>query len=144
MKLSYKTFTFLVAVFLLISTSAQAQESYRARLSPMPTTPQTKDTITGEGEVILTLNGNKLSVSGHYSGMSSAASMANIHNGPPGIPGPLIGQLEVSATSSGEINAQLELSDAMLEALKRNSLYIQIHSETNAQGELRGWIFARN
>ena len=45
----------------LVSMNVQAQEVYRARLSPMPTTPQTVTDITGEGEVILTLNGNALS-----------------------------------------------------------------------------------
>ncbi len=144
MKLGHKTFACIISAFLLISISAQAQTSYRARLSSMPITPQTKNTITGGGEVILTLNGNTLGVSGHYSGMSSEATVASIHNGAPGIPGPVIGQLEVPTTSSGEINAQLELNDAMLEALKSNSLYIQIHSRTNESGELRGWIFASN
>ena len=65
MKLGRKTFsityTFILVASLFISVAAQAQETYRARLSPMPTTPQTKDTITGEGEVFLTLNGNTLS-----------------------------------------------------------------------------------
>ena len=33
----------------LVSMNVQAQEVYRARLSPMPTTPQTVTDITGEG-----------------------------------------------------------------------------------------------
>ncbi|MBT3531128.1 MAG: CHRD domain-containing protein [Gammaproteobacteria bacterium] len=148
MKLGRKTFsityTFILVASLFISVAAQAQETYRARLSPMPTTPQTKDTITGEGEVFLTLNGNTLSVSGNYSGMSSVATMAHIHNGPPAQPGPVVAQLVVPASTAGEVTAELELSDELIEALKNNSLYIQIHSETNAPGELRGWVFARN
>ena len=148
MKLGRKTFsityTFILVASLFISVAAQAQETYRARLSPMPTTPQTKDTITGEGEVFLTLNGNTLSVSGNYSGMSSVATMAHIHNGPAAQPGPVVAQLVVPASTAGEVTAELELSDELIEALKNNSLYIQIHSETNAPGELRGWVFARN
>ena len=146
MKLGRKTFsfTFFLVAFLFVSASVQAQETYRARLSPMPTTPQTKNTITGEGEVFLTLNGNTLSVSGNYSGMSSVATMAHIHNGPPAQPGPVVAQLTVPSSTAGEVTAELELSDELVEALKNNSLYIQIHSETNAPGELRGWVFARN
>jgi hypothetical protein len=144
MRLGHKTLTILFTAFMLISASAQAQDTYRARLSPMPTTPQTKNTITGEGEVIVTLSGNTISVSGHFSGMSSVATMAHIHNGPPAQPGPVIGQLEVPSSTAGDITAELELSDEMLTALKNNSLYVQIHSETNAPGELRGWIFATN
>ena len=60
----FSLFLFSLSVT-LVSTSVQAQEVYRARLSPMPTTPQTVTDITGEGEVILTLNGNDLSVEGN-------------------------------------------------------------------------------
>jgi hypothetical protein len=38
----------------------------------------------------------------------------------------------------------LELSDEQVTALRNNELYIQVHSETNPPGELRGWVFARN
>ena len=149
MKLGHKTLSFLsttvFAAFLLISATAQAQmESYRARLSPMPTTPQTVTTITGVGEVFLTLNGNTLSIQGNFEGMSSAATMAHIHNGPPAQPGPVVHRLEVSASSEGEVSAELELTDEQITALRNNSLYIQIHSDNNPPGELRGWIFARN
>ena len=125
----------------LVSMNVQAQEVYRARLSPMPTTPQTVTDITGEGEVILTLNGNALSVEGNFSGMSSATTMGHIHNGPPAQPGPVVHRLEVTAASSGNISAELELTDEQVTALRNNELYVQIHSENNAPGELRGWIF---
>ncbi|PCJ23067.1 MAG: hypothetical protein COA96_12770 [SAR86 cluster bacterium] len=148
MKLGRKTLsfflTFLFTASLLVSTGAQAQtETYRARLSPMPTTPITVSTITGEGEVILTLNGNTLSVQGSFKGMNSSATMAHIHNGPPAQPGPVVHTLDVTLLPTGELTAELELSDEQVTALRNNELYIQIHSETNPPGELRGWIFAR-
>ena len=128
----------------LVSMSVQAQEVYRARLSPMPTTPQSVADITGEGEVILTLNGNALSVEGNFSGMSSATTMGHIHNGPPAQPGPVVHRLEVTAAPNGNISAELELTDEQVSALRNNELYVQIHSENNAPGELRGWIFLRS
>ncbi len=149
MKLSHKPFSIFVAAtlgitMLLFSVNTAAQsETYRARLSPMPTTPQTVTTITGEGEVILTLSGNTLTVAGNFGGMNSAATMAHVHNGPPAQPGPVVHQLEVSKSPSGEISAVLELSDEQVTALHHNELYIQVHSETNPPGELRGWIFVR-
>ena len=139
----FSLFLFSLSVT-LVSTSVQAQEVYRARLSPMPTTPQTVTDITGEGEVILTLNGNALSVEGNFSGMSSATTMGHIHNGPPAQPGPVVHRLEVTAASSGNISAELELTDEQVTALRNNELYVQIHSENNAPGELRGWIFLRS
>ncbi|MDD9889203.1 MAG: CHRD domain-containing protein, partial [Gammaproteobacteria bacterium] len=88
MKLGRKIPLLILTGTLLFSTFTQAQEVFRARLSPMPTTPQTVATILGEGEVILTLNGNSLSIEGNFAGMSSAATSAHIHNGPPAQPCP--------------------------------------------------------
>ena len=139
----FSLFLFSLSVT-LVSTSVQAQEVYRARLSPMPTTPQTVADITGGGEVILTLNGNALSVEGNFSGMSSATTMGHIHNGPPAQPGPVVHRLEVTAAPNGNISAELELTDEQVSALRNNELYVQIHSENNAPGELRGWIFLRS
>ena len=139
----FSLFLFSLSVT-LVSTSVQAQEVYRARLSPMPTTPQTVTDITGGGEVILTLNGNALSVEGNFSGMSSATTMGHIHNGPPAQPGPVVHRLEVTAAPNGNISAELELTDEQVSSLRNNELYVQIHSENNAPGELRGWIFLRS
>ncbi|MCH2348274.1 MAG: CHRD domain-containing protein [Pseudomonadales bacterium] len=139
----FSLFLFSLSVT-LVSMSVQAQEVYRARLSPMPTTPQSVADITGEGEVILTLNGNALAVEGNFSGISSATTMGHIHNGPPAQPGPVVHRLEVTAAPNGNISAELELTDEQVSALRNNELYVQIHSENNAPGELRGWIFLRS
>ena len=69
---------------------------------------------------------------------------SHVHNGPPAQPGPVVHQLEVTKMTGGEISAVLELSDEQVTALRNNELYIQVHSETNPPGELRGWVFARN
>ena len=123
---------------------ASAQDAaYRARLSPMPTTPQTKAAITGEGEATAILNGATLTVSGKFAGMSSTATMAHLHLGPPAQPGPVFAALIAPASTSGVLNAEVELNAEQLAALKKNSLYVQIHTSTNPAGELRGWLFAR-
>ena len=144
MRLGRKLPSILIVTFLLFVTNIQAQEVYRARLSPMPTTPQTVTTILGEGEVILTLNGNSLTVDGTFTGMSSAATGAHIHNGPPAQPGPVIHTLEVSQATNGSVNGTISLTDEQVDALINNEFYIQIHSESNPPGELRGWIFLRS
>ena len=144
MKLGHTLLPILVTGSFFFMADMQAQEVYRARLSPMPTTPQTVTTILGEGEVILTLSGNSLTVDGNFSGMSSAATGAHIHNGPPAQPGPVIHTLEVSQSIEGAVTGTLSLSDEQVEALNRNEFYIQIHSESNPPGELRGWVFLRN
>lgn len=136
--------TFLSLILLTGSSLSFAQEVYRARLSPMPTTPQTVTEILGEGEVILTLSGNTLEVSGTFSDMSSIATGAHLHNGPPAQPGPVVHTLDIDEATGGEISASLELTDKQVEALRSNALYVQVHSVNNAPGELRGWIFLRS
>ncbi|HBJ91041.1 MAG TPA: CHRD domain-containing protein [Gammaproteobacteria bacterium] len=138
-------FTAFLSLILLTGSSLSfAQEVYRARLSPMPTTPQTVTEILGEGEVILTLSGNTLELSGTFSDMSSIATGAHLHNGPPAQPGPVVHTLEIDEATGGEISASLELTDEQVEALRNNALYVQVHSVNNAPGELRGWIFLRS
>jgi hypothetical protein len=134
----------LVVALLNVSSLAQSSNSFRARLSPMPVTPQTVSTITGEGEVILTLSGNTLSIQGNFAGMNSVATMAHIHNAPPAQIGPVAHRLEVGSVTAGNLSGELQLTDQQVEALRANALYIQIHTETNPAGELRGWIFANN
>ena len=110
----------------------------------MPTTPQTKAEIIGGGEVILTLEGSTLTVNGNFKGMSSAATAAHIHSGPPAQPGPVIHTLIISDSNSGEISGVLELTPDQITELKANSLYVQVHSASNPSGELRGWVFTRS
>ena len=100
--------------------------------------------ILGEGEVVLTLNGSSLSVEGSFEGMSSAATGAHIHNGPPAQPGPVIHALEVTQATRGSVVGELTLTEEQVEALHNNEFYIQIHSESNPPGELRGWVFLRS
>jgi alcohol dehydrogenase (cytochrome c) len=120
--------------------SAQAT-SFRARLSPVPVSGQTVRSITGVGQVRATLSGNRLTVTGSYNGMSSAATAAHIHVGAPGRPGPVLQPLTVSNAAAGDISGTLELTSEQVAALRAHSLYVQIHSEDNPTGELRGWIF---
>jgi len=47
----------------------------------------------------------------------------------------------VSASPEGTVAGTIDLTDAQSAALRARSLYIQIHSEENPEGELRGWLF---
>lgn len=116
--------------------------SFRARLSPLPVSGRTVRTITGLGQVRATLDGNRLTVTGTYQGMSSPATAAHLHFGTPGRPGPLAQPLEVTTSLEGEVTGTAELTDQQVDALQAQSLYVQIHSEDNPAGELRGWIFS--
>lgn len=137
---------FLPAILIALAglaASSHAQDranELRARLSPMPVTAATVRTITGEGEVNVTLRGDTLTVTGSFEGMSSAATMAHIHRGPKAQPGPVVLTLDVDKSSSGDISGTLTLTPELIVALHAEGLYVQIHSENNPGGELRGWL----
>jgi len=132
----------LLSLVLLASVNTQAQDmnSLGGRLSPMPVTSATVKTITGQGHVRAILNGTTLNISGDFSGMSSPATMAHIHLGPKAVPGPVVLRLDISNASSGNISGTLTLTPELVSALHSESLYVQIHSEGNPEGELRGWL----
>ncbi|HET9949983.1 MAG TPA: PQQ-binding-like beta-propeller repeat protein [Longimicrobiales bacterium] len=121
--------------------AAQSPEAYRARLSPLPVNGQTVRTITGVGQVRATLEGNRLSLSGSYRGLSSAATAAHLHLAAPGMHGPVAAPLQVTGGVEGEISGTVTLSAEQAAALRGRSLYVQVHTEGNPDGELRGWIF---
>lgn len=129
-----------VACLLSAAVFAQNMNALHGRLSPMPVTAATVNTITGEGSVQATLRGDELSVTGDFHGMSSAATSAHIHRGPKAQPGPVVLRLDVSNASSGTLSGTLTLTPELIAALHAESLYVQIHSENNPDGELRGWL----
>ena len=126
-----------------LAVSGHAQDrgnELRARLSPMPATAITVRTITGVGEVNASLRGDVLTVTGRFEGMSSAATMAHIHRGPKAQPGPVALTLDVDKSAAGTVSGALTLTPELIEALHSEGLYVQIHSENNPTGELRGWL----
>ncbi len=116
-------------------------DSFRARLSPLPVNGVTLESITGVGQVSASLEDSQLTVVGSYQGMSSPATGAHIHLALPGLRGPVAHALEISAAADGEVGGTVELTEPQLAALQGQSLYIQIHSQANPAGELRGWIY---
>jgi hypothetical protein len=137
------TLSFLFSSALLAaSLPAQAanMNELHGRLSPMPVTALTVKTITGGGGFLASLSGNTLTITGQFEGMNSAATSAHVHQGPKAQPGPVAFAIEVSQSTNGSVGGEVSLTPELIEALHSESLYIQIHSEGNPAGELRGWI----
>ena len=132
----------LLAPALSSSGHLSAQDvSFRARLSPLPVDGRLVRTITGVGQVRATLAGDRLTITGTFEGLASPATAAHVHIAPAGERGPAVGPLEVSTSPEGDITGSVVLSIEDSAALLAQSLYIQIHSEENPDGELRGWIY---
>jgi hypothetical protein len=131
----------MVAAVVAPPARAQAPRTYKARLSPLPHTVQMLDTLAGLGSVTATLSGSKLTISGTFDGLPSAATKAELRRGQPGVPGPAFASLTISPATKGTITGTVDLTSAQVQDLQKNWLYVQIYSEKAPDGHLRGWLF---
>lgn len=119
---------------------AQAAERFSDRLSRLPVDRATTASISGHGTVTATLEGDQLTITAVFEGMSSAATAAHIHRGPRARPGPVAFSLDVPSAESGTLTETITLDGAQRDALRRGLYYLQIHTTDNPGGELRGWL----
>ena len=125
----------------LQAQGAPSDSAFRGRLAPLPVSAATVSTITGSGVVNAVVEGSRLTVEGTFGGMNTNATAARLRWAPGGMNGPAIRDLEVSPAPAGTVRGVVELDSAELEALRSQALYVQIESEGNPQGEIRGWLF---
>jgi hypothetical protein len=129
-----------LAVLLVSSVQAQAPQ-YRARLSVVPIDIAMQSTIAGSGSATATLKGSTLTITGSFSGLKTAATVARIHRSPKtAMRGPAIGDLTATADTSGTISGSIELTKAQIDDLAAGRLYIQLHSQKAPDGNLWGWL----
>jgi hypothetical protein len=126
--------------FTVLAAFSQQGESFRTRLSPVPIDVSMQPRVAGSGSVTATLQGNRLTVSGTFEGMRSAATVAHLHRGPRGISGPRIFDLTVTKAASGSVSGSVNLAPPQIEDLRSGRLYVQIHSDGAPEGNLRGWL----
>jgi hypothetical protein len=143
---SRRAFAAISAVLLSAAAAAAAPagETYRTRLSVVPIDVAMQANVAGQGSVTATLQGNKLTVQGTAEGLRSPATVAQIHRGPPGIPGPAILDLSVSKYNTPSIGGTVDLTPSMVQDLKNGQLYVQLNSERAPDGNLRGWLMRAN
>ena len=113
---------------------------FRARLTPVPVETSTAARITGSGLVTATLAGTRLSVTGTFAGMKSAATIAQVHQGAKGIRGPVEFDLVVEKAPSGAVSGTAMLTKVQLDSLRKGWFYVQIHAEQAPEGNLWGWL----
>lgn len=125
------------------ATQAQSDERFQGRLSVLPVDFATAPTMSGSGEARATLSGGTLVVTGAFEGLSSPATAAHIHQAPPARRGPIAFDLEVTPDVNGTLAGTIELTATDTAVLREHGYYVQIHTEHNRGGELRGWLMAR-
>ncbi len=129
------------ALYLGLSAAAQGSDKYKTRLSPVPLDTSQLDTIKGVGQVTAEIVGNKVTITGTFSGMASPATIAQLHQSPNmGMRGPVVAELTVTKAPAGSISGSVDLTPLQVPMFKKGNFYVQIHSETAPAGNLWGWL----
>ena len=139
------TRTLVTALALLgLTAGPEAQSAqYRARLSVVPIDIPMQSSIAGSGAMTATLKGTTLTITGTFTGLKTPATVARVHRGPKTvIRGPAIGDLTVTAATSGSVTGSIELTNEQIDDLAAGRLYIQVHSQKAPDGNLWGWLLA--
>ncbi|MEM8503989.1 MAG: CHRD domain-containing protein [Cyanobacteria bacterium P01_D01_bin.1] len=135
------------------STDLGASE-LKPNILPLEESQQPNDVVdtASTGNFSAILNNNRLVVLGNFSDLTSPLlpiggvdpvgnpeSAIHIHIGEAGMNGPIVRNLTVDE-AGGEFSGAFDLSDAQVDALVADGLYINVHTENNPSGELRGQI----
>jgi len=121
--------------------AADAAESFKVRLTPVPIEASTAAKTKGGGSASASLDGSTLTVTGSFAGLQGAATVAGLHEGPVlGVRGPSVAEFTVPQSASGSFNAEFKLTPAQVQSLHQGRLYLQIHSAAAPDGNLWGWL----
>ncbi|HWY63453.1 MAG TPA: CHRD domain-containing protein [Rhizomicrobium sp.] len=133
-----------VAIFCAaFGAPAFAADNYQTDIGPTPLDAAAKVTVQGRGSVTATLDGNKFSLQGTFSGLVTPATDAHLCMGiVMGGQGPVIYDLQVSQAQSGSVSGAFMLTPAQVTALKAGKLYVQVNSQKAPppRGNLWGWF----
>ncbi len=131
-----------LALLVLGAGPALAASNYTLSLDPVAYDNSTRDVIVGEGHLKATLDGNRLTVSGDFSGLSSNATTARLGLGLDfGIPATeFFANLTATPAQSGTISGSVTLTPAQVAGLNRRQLFLQLNSVKGTDGSLWGWF----
>jgi hypothetical protein len=135
---------FAAAIFCAaFGASAFAADNYQTNIGPTPLDATSKVSVQGRGSVVATLDGNRFSLQGTFSGLVTPATDAHLCMGiVMGGQGPVIYDLEVSQAQSGTVSGVFMLTPVQVAALKAGKLYVQVNSQKAPppRGNLWGWF----
>jgi hypothetical protein len=131
----------------LAACAPMAQETGGSQISLSGAQEVPAVETSATGTATSTLSGNMLTVAGEFSGLSSplveiAGTPGHVHQAPVGENGDVVFPLTVMSADgmSGSFSLSTELTPEQLAAYNAGEFYVNLHTEMNQGGELRGQL----
>ena len=126
----------LLAVSSLAATSAFAYD-VKVSLSGDQEVPAVKTNGIGSGFFGIS---NERKVSGQITVINIKTVAAHVHEGAPGVSGPIVFPLVKSGDTSFTVPPNVQLTEAQFAAFQAGKLYVNVHTEAHPGGEVRGQL----
>jgi hypothetical protein len=130
-----------VSAAAVVGLAQAAPQTFSVRLSGAEQVPPVAS--PGTGTVYFTWDppSSELTWSATFSGLSSPATMAHIHNGGKGKNGPVVLWLSTrGAPPESPFGGSATLTPTQVSQLKAGDWYVNLHSKNHPAGELRGQV----
>ena len=124
-----------------VGGSTQSMSSFVATLNGAQETPPNASTASGSGTATID-NATKV-LTATVTTVGIVGTAAHIHNGAPGIAGPIVFPLTQTPAGSGNWSTTVTLTDDQFNLLKSGNYYFNVHNATFPNGEIRGQIVAQ-
>ena len=143
---NYRSILQLLFIIIAGSMAAQAQQVFVANLSGAQEVPAVTSSGKGVCQAILNAAQTQITVNCNYSGLSSQANAAHIHGtAPVGANAAVLFNFgSVSGTSGTISNQTFNLTAQQVADLRRNQMYVNVHTANNPGGEIRGQLHVAN
>ena len=109
----------------------------KASMNASSEVPPNASKGTGTLTATYDTSGKKLSWKGSYSGLTGPATAAHFHSGEPGKNGPVAVPI---TPSTSPFEGSAALTDAQAAELIAEKWYVNVHTDANKGGEIRGQV----
>ncbi len=124
---------------LTLATDGQT-ELLNARLQGAQQVPPTGVLAMGTATALLDKSTRMFYLTSTYTDLSAPARNAHVHRGPPHVSGPVIIPVKFTAATTGALDTARMISMAHMDSMLAGNTYINIHTETFPDGEIRGQL----
>jgi hypothetical protein len=122
------------------SRAAAAAGTMTANLSAAQEVPPVNSQGRGDAQMMLDPSSKQLRWTVNYTGLSGPATAAHIHTGASGANGPVAINLSPGSPPQNPITGTATLTDAQMQQLMSGQAYVNVHTQANPGGEVRGQV----